>query len=219
MNALLHRSQVKRYVHIPAGWRTLNGILTVPEGATGVVAFAHGSGSGRYSPRNQFVAQVLQEGGLSTLLLDLLDEEEAEDRARVFDIELLAQRLRFAANWLRRQPDTGKLSLGYFGASTGAGAALVAAAREPAVVGAVVCRGGRPDLAKQYLHAVEAPTLLIVGGNDDEVIELNEKALAKLHCPKELVLIPGATHLFPERGALKEVSRLAEEWFIRYLAP
>jgi putative phosphoribosyl transferase len=183
-----------------------------------VVAFAHGSGSGRFSPRNQFVAGVLQDAGLATLLLDLLEEEEADDREKVFDIELLAERLRSAADWLRQEPATGALRLGYFGASTGAGAALVAAARDPAAVGAVVSRGGRPDLAHAYLSGVQAPTLLIVGGNDDVVIELNEQALRRLRCPKQLLIVPGATHLFEEPGTLEEVARLAREWFVRYLA-
>lgn len=206
-------------VEIPSGTRRLRGILTAPAGATGVVAFAHGSGSGRFSPRNQYVAGVLQQANLATLLLDLLEEEEAEDRQKVFDIGLLAGRLESAADWLSEQPATRALRLGYFGASTGAGAALVAAARAPAAVGAVVSRGGRPDLARSYLPLVQAPTLLIVGGNDDLVIELNEQALRLLRCPKELVIVPGATHLFEEPGTLEEVARLAKEWFVRRLAP
>jgi putative phosphoribosyl transferase len=210
---------VGRQVEIPSGSRRLSGILTVPTAAAGVVAFAHGSGSGRFSPRNQFVARVLQEANLATLLLDLLEEEEAEDREKVFDIELLAQRLHSAAEWLRREPATHALRLGYFGASTGAGAALVAAAREPAAVDAVVSRGGRPDLAREHLLRVQVPTLLIVGGYDQGVIELNEQALRQLRCPKQLVIVPGATHLFEEPGALEEVSRLTKEWFLRYLAP
>jgi putative phosphoribosyl transferase len=210
---------MERQVEIPSGRRRLSGILHAPRGAVGVIAFAHGSGSGRFSPRNQFVARVLQEASLATLLLDLLEEEEAEDREKVFDIELLAERLQSAAHWLRQEPATSDLRLGYFGASTGAGAALVAAAREPAVVGAVVSRGGRPDLAKDHLPSVRAPTLLIVGGNDDVVIELNEQALRMLRCHKELVIVPGATHLFEESGTLEEVSRLAKEWFVRYLSP
>jgi putative phosphoribosyl transferase len=193
--------------------------LHVPPGAEGVVAFAHGSGSGRFSPRNQFVDHVLQRANLATLLLDLLEEEEAEDREKVFDIELLAERLQIAADWLSQEPATTALRLGYFGASTGAGAALVAASRQLAAIGAVVSRGGRPDLAHEYLPAVQAPTLLIVGGNDDVVIELNEHALRLLRCTKDLVVIPGATHLFEEPGALEEVSRLAQEWFVRYLTP
>ena len=210
---------MERQVEIPSGRRRLSGILSVPSGAEGVVAFAHGSGSGRFSPRNQFVARVLQEAGLATLLLDLLEEEEADDREKVFDIELLAERLQSAADWLSQEPETSALRLGYFGASTGAGAALVAVARDPAAVGAVVSRGGRPDLAHAYLSKVQAPTLLIVGGNDDVVIELNEQALRPLRCPKQLVIVPGATHLFEEPGTLEEVARLAKEWFVQYLAP
>jgi putative phosphoribosyl transferase len=211
--------EVQREIEIPSGQRRLNGILHVPARAKGVVAFAHGSGSGRLSPRNQFVARVLEEGGLATLLLDLLEEEEAEDRAKVFDIELLAERLQSAATWLSREPETMALRLGYFGASTGAGAALVAAARAPVSVGAVVSRGGRPDLAHTYLSAVKAPTLLIVGGHDDVVIELNEHALRQLHCHKEMVVVPRATHLFEEPGTLEEVACLAKNWFLRYLVP
>ncbi len=207
----------ERLVEIPSGSQWLSGIVTVPPGAAGVVAFAHGSGSGRFSPRNQFVARVLQKAGLATLLLDLLGEDEAEDRANVFDIELLADRLQCAADWLSQDPETRGLRLGYFGASTGAGAALVAAARRPAAVGAVVSRGGRPDLAGTDLPLVQAPTLLIVGGDDEVVIELNEQALRTLSCPKELVIVPGATHLFEEPGTLEEVARLARQWFARHL--
>jgi len=211
--------RMERNVKIPSGRHMLNGILRVPEDAEAVVAFAHGSGIGRFSPRNQFVARLLEEGGLATLLLDLLEEEEAEDREKVFNIELLAERLQSAADWLGREPQTCALRLGYFGASTGAGAALVAAARSSEAVGAVVSRGGRPDLAHGYLQAVKAPTLLIVGGNDDVVIELNEQALRLLRCPKKMVIIPGATHLFEEPGTLEEVALLAKEWFVRHLAP
>jgi putative phosphoribosyl transferase len=213
------RGPHERPVEVPAGRRRLGGFLTVPPGATGAVAFAHGSGSGRFSPRNQFVAGALQQAGLATLLLDLLDEEEAADRSKVFDILLLAERLQLAAHWLAQEPETAALRLGYFGASTGAGAALVAAAQGPEAVGAVVSRGGRPDLAGDYLPAVQAPTLLIVGGHDDVVIELNERALGQLRCPKELVIVPGATHLFEEPGTLEEVARLARDWFVRHLAP
>jgi putative phosphoribosyl transferase len=205
-------------VEISSGSRLLRGNLSVPHQARGVVTFAHGSGSGRFSPRNQFVAEALQEGGLATLLLDLLEEDEAEDRHKIFDIELLAERLQSAADWLAHEPRARTLSLGYFGASTGAGAALVAAARFPEHVGAVVSRGGRPDLAASFLPRVQAPTLLIVGGRDDGVIQLNEQALARLQCPKEMVIVPGATHLFPEPGALEEVARLASAWFVRHLS-
>ena len=206
-----------RGVKIPANGLTLEGNLAIPRGAQGIVLFAHGSGSGRFSPRNNFVAGALQEGGLGTLLIDLLTEEEAQDRRLVFDIELLAERLLKATAWLRRQPETKALRIGYFGASTGAAAALQAAAQEGQAIGAVVSRGGRPDLAASYLPIVTAPTLLIVGGDDVPVIELNQRACDLLRCPKELVVIPGATHLFPEPGALEEVARLAREWFGRYL--
>lgn len=204
-------------VDIQAGRRRLPGILRLPRGAGGIVLFAHGSGSGRHSPRNQFVARALNEAGLATLLLDLLDEEEADDRQKVFDIDLLANRLQTAADWLADHPKSEKLRAGYFGASTGAAAALVAAARQPELVGAVVSRGGRPDLAYDLLPAVTAPTLLIVGGADETVLELNEQAFRRLRCPKELMIIPRATHLFPEPGALEEVARLAADWFRDHL--
>ena len=207
----------ERFVEIPAGIRMVRGILKIPREPRGVVAFAHGSGSGRFSPRNQFVAQALQDAGLVTLLIDLLEEDETQDRRNVFDIELLAKRLGAATNWLGRDPDTHSLRLGYFGASTGAAASLVAAARGPEPVGAVVSRGGRPDLAWGDLPDVIAPTLLIVGGCDEDVQQLNREALALLRCPKELVVVQGATHLFPEPGALEEVARLAQQWFLRHL--
>jgi dienelactone hydrolase len=207
----------EREVVVRADGRHLGGILQVPAGARGVVAFAHGSGSGRHSPRNQFVAGALRDAGLATLLLDLLEEDEADDRAKVFDIDLLADRLLAAADWLAAEPLTGRLRLGFFGASTGGGAALVAAARRPAAVGAVVSRGGRPDLAGDALPLVQAPTLLIVGGADDVVLQLNEMALRRLRCVKALEVVPGATHLFPEPGALEEVARLAAAWFVRHL--
>jgi putative phosphoribosyl transferase len=183
----------------------------------GVVLFAHGSGSGRLSPRNTFVAHMLQDGGLATLLIDLLEECEADDRRKVFDIDLLADRLLAATEWLAQEPATRGFQFGYFGASTGAGAALQAAARAPAAVAAVVSRGGRPDLAAPYLPQVKAPTLLIVGGHDYPVIQMNEEALALLSCPKELVIVPGATHLFEEPGTLEEVAGLARQWFLRYI--
>ena len=212
-------SRDEKEVAIPAGRRTIRGTLSRPRGATAVVVFAHGSGSGRFSPRNQYVARVLQEAGLATLLMDLLEEDEANDRSKVFDIALLADRLQAAADWLQGQPETTGLRLGYFGASTGAGAALLAAGRHPDSVGAVVSRGGRPDLARDALPRVTAPTLLIVGGNDEIVLELNREAFDQLTGIRQLDIVPGATHLFPEPGALEEVSRLAREWFHRYLTP
>jgi len=204
-------------VRVPAGAMTLEGNLNLPESAQAVVLFAHGSGSSRFSPRNQRVAQMLNEARLATLLIDLLTPvEEAIDRHTAhlrFDITLLADRLVAATDWLKQHPDTRGLSIGYFGASTGAAAALAAAAQRPGLVGAVVSRGGRPDLAGSALPRVQAPTLLIVGGSDVEVLELNKSALAQLRCEKHLEVIPGATHLFEEPGALDEVARLARQWF------
>ena len=204
-------------VRVPAGAMTLEGNLNLPESAQAVVLFAHGSGSSRFGPRNQRVAQMLNEARLATLLIDLLTPvEEAIDRHTAhlrFDITLLADRLVAATDWLKQHPDTRGLSIGYFGASTGAAAALAAAAQRPGLVGAVVSRGGRPDLAGSALPRVQAPTLLIVGGSDVEVLELNKSALAQLRCEKHLEVIPGATHLFEEPGALDEVARLARQWF------
>lgn len=200
----------------------LSGDLSVPEGATGIVVFVHGSGSSRLSPRNRDVARALNEGGLATLLFDLLtptEEVEDERTARLrFDIELLATRLLHVLDWLGGQPGL-PASVGLFGASTGAAAALIAAAREPRMVRAVVSRGGRPDLAGASLAAVEAPTLLIVGGNDDVVIQLNEAAFARIRCEKRLEIVPGATHLFEEPGTLDAVAKLALGWFQQHLAP
>jgi len=204
-------------VTVSAGAATLQGDLVLPGDPKGVVLFAHGSGSGRFSPRNRFVAQTLQARGFATLLLDLLEEREADDRRKVFDIDLLADRLLGAATWLRREPATADLPIGYFGASTGAGAALQAAARMPEAVAAVVSRGGRPDLAAPFLARVTAPTLLIVGGDDVEVLELNRDALDRLQCEKNLAVIPGATHLFEEPGTLDQVAAYAAEWFKRFL--
>ena len=209
----------KKDVVIPADGVSLYGILEIPHQARGVVIFAHGSGSGRFSPRNNFVAQILQNAGIATLLVDLLEESESLNRQKVFDIDLLANRLLSNAHWLRHLPDMQGLMIGYFGASTGAAAALQAAAREPIEIAAVVSRGGRPDLAMEYLHLVQAPTLLIVGGNDKPVIPLNETAFARLTCPKELVVVPGSTHLFEEPGALDKVAQLARDWFIKYFIP
>jgi putative phosphoribosyl transferase len=209
----------ERPVTIPSDHHRLQGNLVVPPAARGAILFAHGSGSGRFSPRNQFVAGTLQRAGLATLLLDLLEEEESEEREKVFDINLLAHRLRDAADWLHWDDTTRGLSLGYFGASTGAAAALVAAAEDPEGVAAVVSRGGRPDLAWDHLYIVKAPTLLIVGGDDDVVVGLNAEAERELQCLKEMIIIPGATHLFSEEGALEQVAHLAREWFLRYLPP
>jgi putative phosphoribosyl transferase len=211
----------ERMVRIAAGRVLLEGNLSLPEGAGGIVLFAHGSGSSRFSPRNRYVAQLLNQARLATLLVDLLSpEEEAVDLRTAqlrFNIGLLAERLVAVTDWLVQQPDTRPLRIGYFGASTGAAAALVAAAERPKIVRAVVSRGGRPDLAGPALVPVEAPTLLIVGGNDPLVIELNRAALAQLRCEKRLVIVPGATHLFEEPGTLDEVARLARQWFERYL--
>lgn len=213
-----NRRSWERDVTVPIDAVTLEGILAVPSSAKGVVLFAHGSGSGRFSPRNNFVARVLQDGGIATLLIDLLTEVEAEDRELVFDIELLSDRLLAVTAWLRKEPRTRNLRIGYFGASTGAGAALEAAARSKEAVAAVVSRGGRPDLAGQYLPQVKAPTLLIVGGDDWPVIPLNQQALDQLRVEKEMVIVPGATHLFEEPGALERVAELALQWFDRFLA-
>ena len=211
----------ERLVRVAAGAVTLEGNLSLPKGAGGIVLFAHGSGSSRHSPRNRYVARLLNQAKLATLLVDLLtSDEEAIDMRTAhlrFDIGLLAQRLVAVTDWLTQYPDTRQLRVGYFGASTGAAAALVAAAERPDVVGAVVSRGGRPDLAGHALARVRAPTLLIVGGNDFQVIELNRAALAQLRCEKQLVIVPGATHLFEEPGALDEVARRAREWFERHL--
>jgi putative phosphoribosyl transferase len=219
MSQFTDQTVAERDVAIPGRERTVRGTLALPREALAVIVFAHGSGSGRYSPRNQYVAQVLQEAGLGTLLLDLLEEDEADDRRNVFDIPLLAGRLHAAADWLAQQDDTKGLALGYFGASTGAGAALLAAARSSATVGAIVSRGGRPDLAGDVLPAVTAPTRLIVGGEDEIVLELNREAFDRLTCARQLDIVPGATHLFVEPGALEEVARLAREWFVHYLVP
>ena len=207
-----HEKQV--FIRTDAG--QLPGILGNPPGSKGLVIFAHGSGSGRLSPRNNYVARVLQGAGLSTLLVDLLGEQEAMDRRKVFDIDLLADRLLACARWSSKQSATKALLPGYFGASTGAGTALQAAAREPASVKAVVSRGGRPDLAMSYLPRVQAPTLLIVGGDDYPVIAMNEAAFAKLQCIKKLVIVPGATHLFEEPGTLEKVAQLARDWFVTH---
>ena len=208
-------------VHVPAGAVSLEGNLLIPGLATGVVLFAHGSGSSRFSSRNRYVAEVLREGGMGTLLLDLLTQEEELVDTRTahlrFDIELLADRLVAAVQWLAREKATERLKVGLFGASTGAGAALVAAARLPDRISAIVSRGGRPDLAGAALPNVKAPTLLIVGGDDKPVIQMNQQAYERMTAPREIVIVPGATHLFEEPGALETVARLARDWFQRYL--
>jgi len=218
------RGITQRNLTILVGNIELEGSLTVPADAHGIVLFAHGSGSSRHSPRNRYVAEVLHAKGLATLLFDLLTKEEEaidEQTSRLrFNIALLADRLIAATEWTRANESTRNLALGYFGASTGAAAALVAAARLPEVVSAIVSRGGRPDLAGESLASVHAPTLLIVGGFDELVTRLNRKALATFQCPtKRLAIVPGATHLFEEPGTLQEAARLASEWFVRYLTP
>ncbi|PYJ48848.1 MAG: hydrolase [Verrucomicrobia bacterium] len=209
-------------VQIHAEHAVLSGNLTIPENATALVLFAHGSGSSRHSPRNQFVAGTLNDAGLATLLFDLLtQEEEAIDiqtRQHRFNIGLLAERLVHATKWAKQQEHTRDLRIGYFGSSTGGAAALVAAAEIPKDAGAVVSRGGRPDLAGDALPKVQAPTLLIVGGNDDVVIELNEMARDQMQCEVKLQIVPGATHLFEEPGALEKVAKLASDWFNAHLA-
>ena len=211
----------ERVVHISAGKVTLDGNLAIPQGSSGIVLFAHGSGSSRFSPRNIYVAEVLHKSGIATLLMDLLTPDEgAEDditRKMRFDIPFLAERLVGATDWLSHHQDTQKLRVGYFGASTGAAAALVAAAERPDIIKAIVSRGGRPDLAGPGLSKVKAPTLLIVGGRDAVVIDLNRSSLNKLNAEKELVIVPGATHLFEESGTLEQVARHAVKWFARYL--
>jgi putative phosphoribosyl transferase len=209
-------------VQIQAGQATLSGNLHIPNGAAALVLFAHGSGSSRHSPRNQFVAHTLNKAGLATLLFDLLTPEEESIDARNaelrFNIGLLAERLVHATKWAKQQEQTRDLRIGYFGSSTGGGAALVAAAEVPEDVGAVVSRGGRPDLADKALPKVQAPTLLIVGGNDDVVIELNEQARDRMRCEVKLEIVPGATHLFEEPGALEKVAKLASDWFLLHAA-
>jgi dienelactone hydrolase len=199
------------------GDKRLEGTLAIPDAAKGLVIFAHGSGSSRRSPRNRLVSHGLNDGGLATLLFDLLTEEEAADRGNVFDIAFLGNRVLEAIRWLRADPEVSHLPVGLFGASTGAAAALVAAAKLPNRIAAVVSRGGRPDLAATALPRVKAPTLLIVGGADYGVIELNEEALALLACEKRLAIVPGATHLFDEPGTLESVIDLAQQWFATHL--
>lgn len=211
-----------RPIQISLDGGVLHGDLAIPDDASGLVAFAHGSGSSRHSPRNQMVAESLRQRHFATLLMDLLTAEEEEVDARTrhlrFDISLLASRLMAAAAWLEDEPATRGMPIGYFGASTGAGAALVAAARRPTGVAAVVSRGGRPDLAGEHLAQVQAPTLLIVGGLDDVVIGLNQDAHDQMHVARRLEIVPRATHVFEEPGALEEVARLAGDWFAQHLS-
>ena len=210
-------------VKIPAGPVALEGALAVPEGASVLVLFVHGSGSSRHSPRNKFVAETLNRAGLATLLFDLLTREEeavdVETAQHRFDISLLAERLVHATRWAMGEPSTAQSRIGYFGSSTGGGAALVAAAELARDVGAVVSRGGRPDLAGEALPRVQAPTLLIVGGNDDVVIRLNEQARDRMNCVVKLEIVPGASHLFEEPGTLEQVARLTADWFNHNTAP
>lgn len=217
-----HGEEASRPIVVRLGRVSLAGDLLIPRGARGIVLFAHGSGSSRLSPRNRFVARALAQAGLGTLLFDLLTLQEEELDAVTaelrFNIPLLAERLVGATDWLAEQSGASELIPGYFGASTGAGAALVAAAERPDVVGAVVSRGGRPDLAGQALPGVRAPTLLIVGGRDAQVLDLNRLALSQLRCEKELRIVPNATHLFEEPGTLEEVARLASAWFAGHLS-
>ncbi len=210
----MHTTQIRAAARtVKIGTKRLEGLLAVPDGAKGLVIFAHGSGSSRLSPRNTYVADALNRRGLATLQFDLLTEAEAMDRANIFDIPLLGRRVVETVHWARQEESTGALPIGLFGASTGAAAALVAAAEVPGEIAAVVSRGGRPDLAAPVLERVRAPTLLIVGGADDVVIELNRQALAALTCRKAFSIVPGATHLFEEPGTLDRVIEAAAAWF------
>ena len=206
-------------VRLTRGALSLEGVLGLPAQALGMVVFAHGSGSGRFSPRNNFVARILQQGKVATLLIDLLTPDEAEDRRKVFDIDLLAERVLLAKAWLEQDARTKSLGIDYFGASTGAGATLQAAARDPSSIRAIVSRGGRPDLAEPFLPLVTTPTLLIVGGDDEPVIEMNRAAYRLLACPKRLVIVPGASHLFEEPGTLEQVAEHALIWFQQHFYP
>ncbi|MBU0731320.1 dienelactone hydrolase family protein [Patescibacteria group bacterium] len=203
-------------IHIPVEGHELEGDLKIPENAKGLIIFAHGSGSSRKSIRNNYVADVIRKAGHATLLFDLLTEEEDMIYENRFDIPLLAQRLSTATDYIKRHEETEKLNFGYFGASTGAAAAIIAAAERDDIK-AVVSRGGRPDMAGEHLDKINCPTLLIVGGNDEIVIELNDKAFSLMHCEKELIIIPGATHLFEEEGTLEEAAKLAANWFKKYM--
>lgn len=208
---------MEQLIHVKSKENNLEGMLNIPKNAKGVVLFAHGSGSGRFSPRNNFVADILRQRNLGTLLIDLLTKEEDKIYENRFNIDLLTERLIACVEWLKNQPATKNLSIGLFGASTGAAAALEVAAIEGEEIKAVVSRGGRPDLAAHVLKQVASPTLFIVGGDDFGVIELNQQAFALLKCIKKFEIIPHATHLFEEPGALEEVARLAKDWFDKYL--
>lgn len=208
---------MERLVHIPAGDVSMEGMLSIPEKSKGIVLFAHGSGSSRLSPRNTFVAKILQKAGLATLLIDLLSKEEDSIYETRFDIPLLKERLLLIVRWLQKEPETKDLPLGLFGASTGAASALEVAATVGETIKGVVSRGGRPDLAISVLPAVVSPTLFIVGEQDFQVIELNKTAFKELRCPRRFEIVPHATHLFEEPGCLEEVARLAQEWFLKYL--
>lgn len=214
-------NKLQRNIEIPSEAGRLQGILTIPENAKAIIVFAHGSGSGRHSPRNQSVARSINEGHLATLLLDLLTPEEEEidlvTRHLRFDVQLLARRLEEASHYLESEKETKSLKIGYFGSSTGAAAALIASASQGKKIYAIVSRGGRPDLAEKALSKVCSPTLLIVGGHDFGVIELNQQAFNQIQAQKKLALVPGATHLFEEPGALEIVSKLARDWFLMYL--
>lgn len=208
---------MEKLIRIPDAQVTLEGMLKIPQSAKGIVLFAHGSGSSRFSPRNNYVADVLNEAGLATLLIDLLSKQEDETYQTRFDIDLLTKRLAVVVQWLENHPETKHLSIGLFGSSTGAAAALQVAAEMKTKIKAVVSRGGRPDLAMPLLHDVTAPTLFIVGGNDFGVIELNQQAYERLLCKKQFEIVPNATHLFEEPGCLEEVAILAKEWFHKLL--
>lgn len=222
-SAYYPHSKKEKLVSIPSGSATINGDLNLIEKAKGIVLFAHGSGSSRFSPRNRHVATQLNNAGLATLLIDLLtpDEEAIDNRTAElrFNIAFLGERLLSVTDWIKQNDSTKSLKVGYFGASTGAAAALAAASKRRGIVSAIVSRGGRPDLAKIWLPQVKSPTLLIVGGNDHAVIDMNKQALSELNTRKKLVLVPGATHLFQEPGTLDEVAILAIDWFSKYLAP
>jgi len=208
---------MEKLTQIPINSLKLEGILSLPDSAKGLVLFAHGAGSSRFSSRNTFVAKELQKVGLGTLLFDLLSEQEDQTYENRFDIPLLAERLEIVTDWIKKQDISKNLNLGYFGASTGSAAAIIAAADIGKSIKAVVSRGGRPDLADTYLPKLNSPTLLIVGGNDFGVIDLNQGAFDRMKCEKEMKIVPRATHLFEESGTLEEVARLASEWFVKYL--